>query len=173
MLGPSLTPVATATAFQGTSDQPGIERPSMSHLRRAFQRARRVRREELLGGRWVEIAYVATERFINGGSGPDHVQFDVRGIRRTDAPGQPLEWTMTFRVTRAGALQVAFETAWDGLGDVAPVRVASNGDVTFEKEYGGEGRWIYRCRAASATHLVCLLRDHESGHGMEFLKMNE
>jgi hypothetical protein len=145
----------------------------MSHVRRAFQQARRVRREELLGGRWVEIANVATERFISGRSGPDHVQFDVRGIRRADVPGNPLDWTMTFRVTRSGALQVACETAWDGLRDVAPVRVASNGEVTFEKENGGEGRWIYRCRATSATHLVCLLRDHENGHGLEFVKIGE
>jgi hypothetical protein len=172
MLGPSLTPMATATACQGSSEH-GIERPSMSHLRRAFQQARRVRREELLSGRWVEITNVMTERFVNGHAGPDHVQFDVRGIRRADVPGHPLDWTMTFRVTRSGALQVAFETAWDGGGDVAPVRVASNGEVTFEKEYGGEGRWIYRCRAASATHLVCLLRGHKSGHGMEFLKIGE
>jgi len=120
--------VTAATAFQGSSDRHAIERPSLNQLRRAFQQARAVRREELLGGRWVEIANVATERFINGRSGPDQVQFDV---------------------TRAGALQVVFETVWDGHGDVAPVHVASNGDVTFEKEYGGEGRWIYRCRAAS------------------------
>ena len=159
--------LSTAPVLQVTSR--GIERPSMARLRDSFRKAKRAQPSELVGT-WVEITNVFTETFLTGRSGPDHVLFDIAGIRRDDQPGHPLDWTLTFRTGRAEDLQVISDTAWVPTGDISSVNFDSNGDFTFEKQYGGDAQWIYRCRAANSNRLICLLRNHEGGHAVEFLR---
>jgi hypothetical protein len=125
-----------------------------------------VQPSELLG-KWVEITNVSTEMFVTGRSGPDHGLFDVAGIRRDDHQDNPLDWTLAFRTTRAEDLQVISDHGLVPTGDISSVKFDANGDFTFEKQYGGDSQWIYRCRAASSKRLVCLLRNHESGRSVE------
>jgi hypothetical protein len=141
----------------------------MARLGDSFRKARRLQPAELLGI-WVEITNVSTEMFETGRSGPDNVLFDIAGIRHEDQPGHPLDWTLTFRMAQEGHLQVTSDRSWGPTGDISPANFNSNGDLTFEKHYGGDAQWIYRCRAANSRRLVCLLRNHERGHGVEFLK---
>jgi hypothetical protein len=158
--------LSTAPALQVTA---GIERPSMARLVDSFRNAKRAEPSEL-PGTWVEITNVFTETFLTGRSGPDRVRFDVAGIRRDDQPGHPFDWTLTFRTGRADDLQVTSDTAWIPTGDISPVNFDLNGDFTFEKQYGGDARWIYRCRAANSRRLICVLRNHEDGHAVEVLR---
>jgi hypothetical protein len=119
---------------------------------------------------WVEITNVSTEAFLTGRPGPDHVLFDITGIRPGDQPRRRPDWTLTFRMVRADELQVTSDTAWLPTGDVSAVTFDTNGDFTFKKDYGGDARWIYRCRAVNPKRLVCLLQNHADGHGVEFVR---
>jgi hypothetical protein len=148
-------------------------RPSMTSLRASFRRAVQPKPNELVTGLWVEITTIATERFVSGGSGPEHVLFDIEGIKRPDQHDYPFDWTMRFRAVRGG-LQATFESVGTPKGnrpDTAAVQFNAAGDLVFEKGYGGDGQWIYRCRAVNVQRLVCLLLDHENGHGVEFLRI--
>lgn len=150
-------------------EQGRVESP-MTRLRELFQRADSPREVDVLGS-WVLIRHVLTEKFITGRDGPDHVLFDVDGVRREAQAGKELEWILVFSRGGAGKLQVKSDTVWVPTGDISAVDFNSEGDLTFEKQYGGDSDWIYRCRASNAGHLVCLLRGHESGHGVEFRKL--
>jgi hypothetical protein len=119
-----------------------------------------------LPGEWVLVRHLSTERFLTGRSGPDRVLFDPAGIRRTVTSR---EWTATFACSDEKC-HVKSDTVWEPTGDVSPVDFSSDGDAIFEKQYGGDARWIYHCRASNATELLCLLRGHENGHGVVFRK---
>ena len=140
---------ATTVVQQNTATH-AADRPSIGGLREAFRKAKRARPTQLVGV-WVEITNVSTEAFLTGRPGPDHVLFDITGIRPGDPPGRPLDWTLTFRIVRADEFD-------------------SNGDFTFKKDYGGDAHWIYRCRAVNPKRLVCLLQNHADGHGVEFVR---
>jgi hypothetical protein len=153
----------------GTAD-----RPSMASLRASFRRASRPQPSELVRGTWVEITNIATEQFVTGRSRPEHMLFDMEGIKRPELPKRPYDWTLRFSAAQS-AVVVTFESAWTPAGnrpDTATTHFDAAGDLVFEKDYGGDGRWIYRCRAASAQRLVCLLQNHETGHGVEFLRID-
>jgi hypothetical protein len=98
------------------------------------------------------------------------VEFDPEGLRRKDV-GNRLEWTLSFERAADGKLHARSDTAWVPTGDISPVVFNAEGDILFEKEYGGDGAWIYRCRVSNSVQLVCLLKDHEDGHGLEFRKV--
>ena len=159
---------ATTVVQQNTATH-AADRPSIGGLREAFRKAKRARPTQLVGV-WVEITNVSTEAFLTGRPGPDHVLFDITGIRPGDPPGRPLDWTLTFRIVRADELQVTSATAWLPTGDTSSVTFDSNGDFTFKKDYGGDAHWIYRCRAVNTKRLVCLLQNHADGHGVEFVR---
>jgi hypothetical protein len=55
-------------------------------------------------------------------------------------------------------------------GDSSRVEFREN-ELRFEKQYGGDARWVYRCLTESGD-LVCLLTGHESGHAVVFRKIN-
>lgn len=116
------------------------------------------------------IRHVMTQKFLNGHAGRDHEMFDFDGIRRDKSPGNPPDWTMAISTTKSGRLQVKSHTVWTPTGDVSSVSFNSDGDMLFKKDYGGDSTWIYRCRAPGPASLVCVLKDHESGHGLEFRK---
>jgi hypothetical protein len=142
---------------------------AMGQLRAAFDRAAPPRLGDLRG-EWVLVRHVSTERFLTGGDGPDHLLFDPVGIRREVRNGTRREWTVTFACRGNQTCHAKSDTVWEPTGDASPVDVSTEGDALFEKQYGGDARWIYRCRAASATELLCLLRGHENGHGVVFRK---
>jgi len=117
------------------------------------------------------IRHIMTAKFLKQPNGRDHQTFDLQGIRRDKSPGTPLEWTMTISAAKNGKLHLTSRTQWAPSGDVSPVTFNSEGEMLFTKDYGNDSKWVYRCRAWSPTRLVCLLQDHESGHGLEFNKM--
>jgi hypothetical protein len=151
--------------------QQAADESAMSRLRESFQRAGSPSERDL-PGRWVLIRTVATERFTTGRNGPDHVVFDPEGIRRETRGEKRLEWTLSFERSDSGKLQVRSDTVWVPTGDFSPVDFSTEGDLLFEKQYGADSRWIYRCRASNTRQLVCLLKDHESGHGVQFRKIS-
>ncbi len=107
-----------------------------------------------LTGTWVMIRHVMTEKFINGVTGPDHVLYDPAGIRGQDRTGN-LEWVLTF------------EKGASAQPEVTAVKNNAAGEATFDKDYGGDSEWNYRCRLAARDDLLCLLTGHP-GHGVEF-----
>jgi len=85
---------------------------------------------EALLGTWVVVKEVWTEKFLTRRTGPDHVEADEGGIRRTDVPlkdttgrpqtvvpSHPLEWVLTF-CTVGGRVQAVSQTAWEPTGEV-------------------------------------------------------
>lgn len=161
-----------AGAAWGVSNTTGIQEAlvsPMTALREAFQQAGTPREPELLG-EWILIRNVATDEFVNGGHGPDYVEFNAEGLRREDA-GNRVEWTLSFARGGDGKLRARSDTVWVPSGDISPVVFTTEGDILFEKEYGGDSSWIYRCRVSNSVQLVCLSKDHENGHGLEFRKV--
>jgi hypothetical protein len=160
---------ATAGQRETTDVQ---SRPSMASLRASFRRASRPVPAELTRGTWVEITNIMTEAFVTGRSGPEHVLFDRDGIKRPEQQEFSFEWTVRFSATPRGLL-ATFESVGTPRGnrpDTAAAHFNSRGDLVFAKDNGGEGDWTYRCRAMNRGRLVCLLRSHENGHGVEFMR---
>jgi hypothetical protein len=150
--------------------QPAADTP-WAHLLKSFQQAKPPKPGDL-PGEWVQTQNVSTSKFINGKDGPDFVQSDIQGIRRKDLPGGPLEWRLSINVAAGGRLQLTSHTAWVPTGDVSVASFNSQGDLIFGKDYGGDSMWIYRCRSASATNLVCVMKNPGAGHAIEFHKTN-
>jgi hypothetical protein len=154
--------------------------PPMAQLRDRFQKAAAVTPKELIG-RWVVIRNITTQKFINGREGPDHVEFESDGVRsrteRKDVPqspqGEPLEWVSTFRMVPSGQVEVTSDASWLPTENKSPVTINANKEAVFTKAYGGDSAWIYRCRLAGPRNLLCLLRGHEDGHGIEFLRQSQ
>jgi hypothetical protein len=144
------------------------EGQSWAALYRSFQEAQPAREDDLLGV-WVETANIATQKFLTGRSGKEHVSFAPEGIRRRDVQGNPYDWKLTFHRSE-GLLQATSDTAWEPTGDVSQVQFDSKGDLLFHKEFGGEGDYSYRCRAEDPNTLVCLLR--RGAAGLEFRKLS-
>jgi len=140
----------------------------MMNLQHSFKVAKPPRTEDLVGT-WILVLHIMTPKFLQQSGGSDHVTFDKDGIRRDKNPSTPLEWTMTIS-SRNGHLSVTSHTQWEPSGDSSPVTFNADGDMLFKKDYGSDHDWIYRCRASSPTRLVCLLKDHEAGHGLGFEK---
>jgi hypothetical protein len=174
--------VCIAAAHNFSQSAPPMATSAMIWLQDSFRRAR-TPQEKDLPGTWVLIRHVATEEFFTGMQGPDHVLFDPNGIKQgakrlglspqPDNERSPLEWTLTFHTNSAGQPQVRSDTAWIPSGDTSSVRFTSEGDLILEKDYGGDSKLSYRCRALTARNLVCLLRNREDSHGIEFLKTSK
>jgi hypothetical protein len=159
-----------------TNDSP------MVRMQRSFAAAKPAKPENLLGT-WVAVKEVSTEKFLTGRIGADHVEADESGIRRGEPgqstvgrprsilPGHPLDWKLTFR--KGGErIQAVSETPWEPTGDTSDVTFDSGGDFIFEKDYGGDAMWVYRCRAADLRRIVCLFKNAD-GHGVEFRKVTD
>jgi hypothetical protein len=154
----------------------------MAQLRSQFAAASSASQQNLLG-RWVAVREIWTEEFLTGKTGADHVESDQNGLRRTansqsvvgrprsNVAGHPLEWTLTFH-NRDSHLQATSEVPWQPSGDISNIKFSENGDFTFTKDYGGDAEWVYRCRAASLSELICVL-DGGKGHGVVFRKMQD
>jgi hypothetical protein len=148
----------------------------MATLRDRFENAAAVKPADLAGD-WVLIRNINTEKFITGGEGPDHVEFNAGGVQsqmlRQDVPrptqDNPLEWVATFKMLPAGGVEITSHTSWSG-DDKSAVTITPTGEAVFTKSYGGDSPYIYRCRLATPRNLICLFRNHEDGHGVEFLK---
>lgn len=149
----------------GSNEHPHAS--AMVEMQERFAAAKPARRADLVGT-WVAVKEVWTEKFLTGRTGPDHVASDENGIRRPNAPlkstigrpqtavpGRPLEWRLTFRRHEDG-MEAESEVPWVPTGDVAQVAFGPNGDFRFEKQYGGDGRWIYRCRAVDPKNGSCV-----------------
>lgn len=148
----------------------GTGHPSaMSRVRDSFRRASIPRLADLPGV-WVLTRHVSTERFLTGGTGPDHALFDANGIRRTIDARARFEWTLEFQRTADGHLRAISHTVWFPTDDASDVVFRENRDLVFQKDYGGDRAWVYRCRALAPDHLVCLLDGSDTGHGVEFTK---
>ena len=144
-------------------------RGPMEQLRSEFERAAAARGNDLLGT-WVLVRHVMTEAFITGRAGPDHLLSDSDGVRRDMSGRRRLEWRLTIERGTDHKLRAISETVWEPSGDSSVLEFTERGDFVFEKQYGGEGRWIYRCRRKDSRELICLLKDHETGHGVVFRK---
>ena len=107
------------------------------------------------------IRYVATEQFLHGRPGPDHILFDLGGIRSGGDPTGPLEWVLT--------LQGSTLTA--NTRNISSIGFNAARELVFAKDYSGDSLWHYRCRSVNTQRLICLMKDHEDDHGVEFLKM--
>ena len=142
----------------------------MMVLQQMFKECKPPRPKDLPGD-WMLIRHIMTAKFLKQPNGRDHQTFNIQGIRRDKSPGTPLEWTMSIGAAKNGRLRVTSHTQWEPTGDVSPLTFNSAGDMLFTKDYGHDSKWVYRCRAGSPTRLVCLLKDHEAGHGLEFTKM--
>ena len=134
----------------------------IAELRRVFEKAS-VPQAASLRGTWVMIRHISTEKFIRGRTGPDHILFNIRGIRSGGEPTGSLEWTLTLRGTPVTA----------GERDISSVSFNSAGELAFAKDYAGDSLWLYRCRSVNAQRLICLMKGAEDGHGVEFLKTND
>src|ERR671919_2593758 len=108
---------------EGQNRQPTTD-SAMTQLQASFRKAGSPRASDLLGT-WVLTRSVSTQKFIDGHEGQDHVQFNIEGIRREGKPGNPLEWTLTFRNTNDGRLQVTSDTVWEPSGDISSVNFSS------------------------------------------------
>jgi hypothetical protein len=174
--------ISIATEHNVSQEVPLVATSAMIRLQASFRQASTPQKDDLLGT-WVLIRHVATEEFITGMQGPDHVLFDPQGIKhgakRLGASPQennqlsPMEWRLTFRASSSGDPQVTSDTAWIPSGDTSSVHFTSEGDLIFEKDYGGDSKLIYRCRTLTARNLICLLRNREDSHGIEFLKISK
>lgn len=131
----------------------------MAELHRLFQQAA-LPRESSLVGRWVMIRHVATEMFVLGQSGPDRILFDMEGVRAGGKTTEPLEWVLTLNGPPLRAVE----------RDIYSLTLSAVGELVFFKDHAGDSEWVYRCRLVSTRRLVCLLRGHEDGHGVEFFK---
>lgn len=151
--------VASARLQQTADGLASTRAYGITELRRIFEQATMPRGDALVG-RWVMIRHVMTERFIRGRNGPDHIIFDIQGIRSGGGPTNPLEWVLTLR----GMPLVARER------DISSVGFNSAGELIFAKDYAGDSLWFYRCRLVNTQRLVCLMKDHEDGHGVEFFR---
>lgn len=160
--------------------RPSCEDSAMTRMRVLFDAAEPAKPENLLG-EWVAVKEVWTENFLTGRTGPDHIEADENGIRRRQSgeysvgrprsvePGHSLDWKLTFRA-HGESIQAVSDVPWPPTGDVSNVRFAANGDFVFDKDYGGDSMWSYRCRAVDPQRIVCLLKEAE-GHGVEFRKL--
>ena len=161
------------------SAHPSYTQSPMARLRRQFAVSGSAEEENLLG-RWIAVKEIWTEDFLTGKTGPDHVESDKNGLRRTSSSlsvlgrprtnvaGNPLEWTLTFQ-NKANHLQATSEVPWEPTGDTSNVKFSKSGDFTFSKDYGGDALWTYHCRAATSSELICVL-DGGKGHGVVFVK---
>ena len=158
---PTITSVTDTPITQPVNSP---ETTSMNQLQEFFKKAGQPNITDVKGS-WMLTAYIETEKFITGEDGPDHILFDLNGIKGKD------KWTLIFNSDVNGKIQATSNVGWIPTGDVSPVNFNSNGDMIFEKDYGGDGAWIFRCRDIDSIHLVCLLQGNENGHAMEFSKI--
>ncbi|HUF50629.1 MAG TPA: hypothetical protein VMN60_07350 [Longimicrobiales bacterium] len=125
-----------------------------------------------LVGSWTLVRHVSTHDFGEPGTtGPDREVFEPNGIRRHSLPGAPLEWQMAFEIVEDSQVRVTSRTVWEPSDDSYIVEFNESGDAVFPKDYGGDGDWVYRCRAPTNERLVCLLQGHENKYGLEFWKL--
>jgi hypothetical protein len=124
-----------------------------------------------LFGRWVATRTVSTEYFLTGRDGPDHESFDQNGLRRSRESGGPFEWTIVIRETDQ-VLKVKSNPVWSSETERAlDLRVGA--DLLIDAQFDGDTDETYRCRASGPANLVCLLRGHEYGNGVEFRRVRK
>jgi hypothetical protein len=140
---------------------PKVADSPMVSLSKIFHGARRPKVEALVG-KWILVSRITTEEFNSGREGQDIVKADPSGLRLQRVPGHPLDWELNLSSGASGHLE--------DLNDRhASIYLDSKGELTIEKDYGGDHLSTYRCRSAS-SHLVCLLTGFENGSGLEFAR---
>ena len=168
-------PLTSGVSYESDFHWCTLGKTAMASLRERFDRAASVKAGDL-SGKWILIRNVMTQKFLTGHDGPDHVLFNDDGIHSTSrfdgfspaAPENQLEWVMTFTSGNASDIQVKLDTAWTPAGGIERVTLMPNGDAVFKKDYGGDSAWIYRCRLAAVSNLICVKQGQENGHGLEF-----
>jgi hypothetical protein len=116
-----------------------------------------------MAGTWV------TTRSVS----PGHDDTDANGLRRHDLPDAPYAWALTFFRTAGEEMRV-ISVEGDAAGEMSEVDFNPEGDLEFHAGDGGNsGRKEFRCRAESATRLVCVWTGHEADSGVEFLKISK
>lgn len=145
-------------------DERRLPTSAIGRMHGLFSTAKPAKAAQLLGT-WVKVSEIWTERDLTGGTGPDHVY----GRRRTNIPGSPVDWKVTFQKS-AGHVEATSDTVWQPSGDSSDVKFESNGDFIFQKQTGGDSNYVFRCRMAAGDELVCL-DIHVQGHGIEFRRV--
>ena len=136
----------------------------MQALLAEFRAAHSPSAAELLG-RWVLVLNVNTQAFLTGQSGPDHVEADSAGVR-DGSKGSELYWVLDISKGADGQLIAKSTTTWAG-NETSLLRVSANDGVRFDKDYGGDSPYPYRCRL-SGDRLICVFDEPKPGHGVVF-----
>lgn len=157
--------VATAVTVFLAASRIAAQGTTAARIQDRFNRGRLLETELL--GSWVLVAHAMTSEFARGTRGADRVLANPNGIAREIDSRRVLEWQLNIGRVSGNRLRVASSAVWGPPGD-CPVELDQN-ELRFEQEYGGDSRWVYRCRTES-SELVCVLRGHESGHGVVFRK---
>jgi hypothetical protein len=136
---------------------------SLADLVARFREARRPEAKALLG-RWTQRQAIMLDRSPDGESWER-----IFGARRSDIPGNPLEWVLEVRRAPGVGYEVTSHNPWEPTNDRSVIRFRAT-DITFEKETGSDVLSKYRCRALARSQLVCLNAEGPVWQAVEFTK---